>query len=170
MASGFESVINEMMAELAQQRESMTRLQQSIASVTGSATAPKRQLSVEVDSQGAITELKFLNQAYRSMSGAELASLIVETIREAQRDARTRLAEQVGSVGMAGAEIDDVLNGEIDWGTAFTDAMSVPKSFLDLLQRPPTDLLDGVDIEAVARDLGEGDAATGGNQQPGANK
>ncbi|GAB2931156.1 hypothetical protein GCM10027280_18470 [Micromonospora polyrhachis] len=152
MASGFEAAINEMLAELERQRESMTRMQQGLAAVTGSATAPKRQLSVVVDAHGEITELKFLNQSYRSMSATELANLIVTTIQEARRDARVRLAEQVGGVGVDGADLHDLVDGQVDWGRAFSDALTVPQPFLDMLQRPPTDLLDGVDLDRVDLD------------------
>ncbi|MBO4209043.1 YbaB/EbfC family nucleoid-associated protein [Micromonospora echinofusca] len=164
MASGFEAAINQMLAELAQQRENMTRFQDGFGSVSGTAMAPKRLLSVTVNAQGEITELKFLNQGYRSMAGAELASVIMTTIKEAQRDARSRLAEQVGSVGLPGAEVSDLVDGQVDWNAALNDALSVPQSFLDLLQRPPTDLLDGVDIDG-APGRTDGEAGTRARQQ-----
>lgn len=168
--SGFEAAINEMLAELGRQRESLTRLQQGMTSVTGTAVSPRRQVSVVVDAQGEILELKFLNQSYRSMPGTELASLIVATIREAQRDARARMVEEVGSIGVAGADVSDFAEGNVDWATAFTDALSVPQPFLDLLQRPPTDLLDDVDLDAeLSEHKGEGDVPVQ-RQEPGADK
>ncbi|MFI0793254.1 YbaB/EbfC family nucleoid-associated protein [Micromonospora rubida] len=170
MASGFEAAINEMLAELAQQRESMTRLQQGMASVTGSATAPKRQVSVVVDAQGDITELKFLGQSYRSMAASELSSVIMSTIKEARRDARARLADRAGDVGVAGANVGDLVGGEADWGAALTDAFTVPQPFLDLLQRPPTDLVDGIDLDTGSRrSTNEGETPTR-DQEPGDGK
>lgn len=167
MASGFEAAINQMLAELTQQRENMTRFQDGYASVTGTAVAPKRQLSVTVNAQGEITELKFLNQSYRSMAGAELASVIMTTIKEAQRDARSRLAEQVGGVGVPGADLPDLVDGQIDWNTALSDALSVPQSFLDLLQRPPTDLADGIDIDGRPSQVDAEAGTPPRNQEPG---
>jgi DNA-binding protein YbaB len=147
MSSGFDAMINSMLAELDKQREEMTRLQAAIASVTATATAPKRQVSVTVDARGEVTELKFLNQSYRSMSPAELAAVIVATIRDAQQQVRAALAEQTGGIGPAGATPADLADGTADWHTAFGEIFSMPESLVEALSKRPTDLLDGVDTD-----------------------
>ena len=158
MSSGFESMINDMMAELEKQRDDLARLQAGLASVSATATSPKRQVSVTVDARGGVTELKFLSQAYRSMSGTELASTIVATISDAQRQVRERLAEQAGQGGPPGATPADLANGTVDLQSAFTDIFSMPSSLLDALNKRPTDLLDGLDLdhpETVVEELRE---------------
>jgi DNA-binding protein YbaB len=136
MSGGFESAINEMMAELARQQEAMVRLHDGMKSIRGTATSPKRQLSVVVDARGQVSELKFLGQAYRTMSGPELATLIVATIEDAQRDARDRVAGHVGAPGMAGLDVRSALDGDIDWSQAFSHMTDPQQPLIELMRRP----------------------------------
>jgi len=137
MTSGFEAAMNAMLADLKQQQEDLVRLQTGLTDVTGTATAPKQQLSVTVDAKGGLTEVKFHGNGFRKMAAEELASLIVETTREAQQDARRALRDRVGDVGPAGADLGTLVDGEIDWSAAFADTFSLPQPLLDLLGAPP---------------------------------
>src|SRR4051812_12549200 len=142
MAHGFESILNEAMAELEKQRASLTRLHAGMEEVTGSARSKRRQVSVSVDARGDITELKFHGTAYRSLSPAELADIIVETIREAKQSAQSTLAESLRDVLPADAEVAEIVSGRYDWGTAFGDALTLPQPLVDLISGLGSPLFD----------------------------
>src|SRR3954464_11285812 len=111
MMPGFQSILNDAMAELDRHRESASRLHEGMEEVTGSARSKRRQVSVSVDARGDITELKFHGTAYRSLSPAELADIIVETIREAKQSAQATLAESLRDVLPADAEVAEIVSG-----------------------------------------------------------
>ncbi len=129
MGPGFESVLNEAMAELARQREGLTRLHHGMEETTGSAYSSRRQVSVTVDGRGEITELTFHGRAYRSLPPAELANMIVDTIRRARESARATMLESVHETLPKGADA----GGRYDWTAALDDAITLPQSLVDLL-------------------------------------
>lgn len=63
------------------------------AEISGSATAPRRAVKVTANAAGAITGVEFPSTAYRWMLPAELADVLVATIKEAQHAALTAVAE-----------------------------------------------------------------------------
>jgi len=141
MTSGFDSAINEMVADLRRQFENLARLQEGAQQISGSATSPRHQLTATVDSRGALTGIKFHGNAYRTMAPEELATLIVDTVRAAQRDARRLTFEYVGDIGVSESVFDELADGTIDWRNAFGDMFTLPQPLLDLLGTTPDDLL-----------------------------
>lgn len=141
MTSGFHAAINEMMAELRDQYEGMIRLQDSASKVSGTANSPRQQVTATVDSRGALTGIRFNGNSYRTMAPEELASMIVETVRAAQQNARRALREYVGDLGLPGADLDALADGTMDWRSAYSDTFTLPQPLLDLLGAAPTDLV-----------------------------
>ena len=91
MASAFDGMINDIMAEVERQRAKLVSMQEGFGGLTGYAEAKRRQLSVTVDGRGEILDLTFKGTSYRTMPPKELASLIVDTVQRAQRNARDAL-------------------------------------------------------------------------------
>ena len=133
MGPGFESILNEAMAELDKQRTNLNRLHGSMEEVTGSARSKRRQISVTVDARGDITEFKFHGTGYRNLSPAELADLIVQTIRQAREAAQGTLAESLHDSLPAGVSSADLAAGRVDWASAFSDALTLPQPLMDLI-------------------------------------
>jgi DNA-binding protein YbaB len=134
MTSAFEPVLNEMMAEIQKQRDELMRLQREMPEISGSARSKRRQVSATVDARGEVVELQFHGTGYRSLAPAELANIIVETIREARAEAQQHLWEVVGHSFPDGMGFAELADGTYDW----TDPLSLPKPLLDLLHSPPT--------------------------------
>ncbi|WP_238019665.1 YbaB/EbfC family nucleoid-associated protein [Dactylosporangium sp. AC04546] len=126
-------MLNEVMAEIGKQKASLSQLHDSIQEVTGSARSARRQVSVTVDARGDITGLTFHGNSYRNLAPAELADIIVTTIRQAQQSARTAVLESVSDSLPEGADVADIVSGRFDWGAAVTDAVTLPQSVVDLL-------------------------------------
>src|SRR5947207_6872711 len=133
MTSAFESMLNDMLAEIQKQREELMRFQRGVPDISGSARSKRRQVSATVDARGDLVELKFHGTGYRSLAPVELASIIVETIRDARAEAHRQLWDVVGETFPGGTGFADLISGDFDW----TESLSVPKPLLDLLQAPP---------------------------------
>lgn len=133
MMPGFQSILNDAMAELDRHRESASRLHEGMKEVTGSARSKRRQVSVTVDARGDITELKFHGTGYRALSPAELADTILDTIRLAREAAQSTLWESLHDTLPAGADVADLVSGRYDWNAAIGEAMTLPKPLMDLL-------------------------------------
>lgn len=166
MTSAFESMINDMMAEIQKQRESLVRLQQGAPEINGSARSKRRQVSATVDARGELIELKFHGTGYRSLAPAELATIIVDTVREAREEAHRQLWDVVGENFPNGTQFADLINGDYDW----TESLSLPAPLLELLRTPlpgqeepvtypggqrARDGGDDVDVETAGRDDGK---------------
>jgi YbaB/EbfC DNA-binding family protein len=134
MASAFEGIINEAMAELEKQRANLVSVQRNVAQVTGFAEAKRRQLSVRVDARGDIIELKFIGQGYRLLSPTELASTIVDTIRRARQDARNRLHESMAQSMPGAAKLSAVASGEVDWTESLEETLTIPEPLMNMLR------------------------------------
>jgi hypothetical protein len=70
---------------------------------------------VTVDSRGAVTGIKFLTGRYRSMPGAELAQLLVDTIEAARSDAMAATTERFRAFLPPGTPLLDMVNGTVDF-------------------------------------------------------
>jgi len=114
MTAAFENQIEKAQAELDRTREALGALQKNLAGSSYSVTDKNRTLTVTADSAGEVTEVKFLNRAYRTMAQAELGSLLVETIRAARAKAVSDLAEKFSGVLPAAAPIMQMVDGGLD--------------------------------------------------------
>jgi hypothetical protein len=143
MTSGFESAINEAMAELEKQRGELVRLSQGFNEITGEARSKRRQVSATVDARGDVVGLTFHGTGYRNLPPAELASVIVDTIRTARAAAQDRLWEELGDVMPEGAEWAEGMS-ETDWSKSIGESLALPQSLMDLLPGPQKDLFGQV--------------------------
>lgn len=163
MNAAFESMLNDMLAEIQKQRESLIRLQQGAPEISGSARSKRRQVSAVVDARGDLVELKFHGMGYRSLAPAELATIIVDTVCEARAEAQRQLWDIVGENFPDETQFAEIVNADYDW----TESLSLPKPLLDLIHASlpdqaetavfPGDLHSGhddrqVDAEAAVRD------------------
>ncbi len=137
MTSGFESAFERVLADIEKKREDLERIQRSLNESTGSARSARRQVSATVDARGEITALKFHGQGYRSLPPAELADIIVSTIREARVAARTQMWESVQDLAPNGAQISELINGDHEWSAQVGEVFSLPQPLMDLLKAPP---------------------------------
>jgi DNA-binding protein YbaB len=147
MTSAFESIISQVMADLEKQREELTRLQREMPEINGSAKSKRRQVSATVDARGDVVNLKFHGTGYRSLAPAELANVIIETIRDARAEAQKQLWDVVGDAFPEGMEFADLTTGNYDW----SDTLALPKPLLDMLEAAPA--TRGVEFEEFLGNL-----------------
>jgi hypothetical protein len=69
-----------------------------LAEVTVSATAPRKVVTITVGQHGQIIDMHFPSGAYRGMAPADLASTLMQTLRQAQAQAREEVALLTASV------------------------------------------------------------------------
>jgi hypothetical protein len=136
MTSGFESVFNEVLADIEKQKQALVRLQEQTTEITGAARSPRRQVSAKVDARGDLVELAFHGQAWRSLPPTELASLIVDTVRSAKEDAHAQLWESMDGFMPGSSEITKIAQGEIDWADVFTEK-ALPGPLMEILNSMP---------------------------------
>lgn len=69
-----------------------------LAGISVSATAPRNVVTVTVGQYGQIKDLSFPSAAYRGMAPADLAETLMNTLRQAQAQAREEVAILLASV------------------------------------------------------------------------
>ncbi|SNY69848.1 YbaB/EbfC family nucleoid-associated protein [Paractinoplanes atraurantiacus] len=121
MTSPMHNRLEEMMAELERHKAAIGDLQNGLASSETNVTSKSRAITVTVDGQGELTGIRFVTNAYRSMAPAELASLIVETVREAREKSRAHAVQLFSQVMPSGIPIMEMLNGPVDFDSAMAD-------------------------------------------------
>jgi YbaB/EbfC DNA-binding family len=77
---------------------STTEIDQRLAGIAVSATAPRQVVTITVGQYGQIKDLCFPSAAYRGMAPADLAEALLSTLRRAQAQAREEVAIVLASV------------------------------------------------------------------------
>ncbi|MFF3371490.1 YbaB/EbfC family nucleoid-associated protein [Streptomyces sp. NPDC002680] len=85
-----EALLKEIQADFERTRDTFLEVQRNLSSLESAAESPDRMMSVTVDAQGQLSSLTFRGTGYRSMAPAQLADLIVSTVRRAQHDLQAR--------------------------------------------------------------------------------
>ncbi|GGM63412.1 YbaB/EbfC family nucleoid-associated protein [Dactylosporangium sucinum] len=114
MSTSWHEEIERAYAELEQSQQAIAQVQHDMAGRTITATSKNRTVSVVVDAQGEVLDVKFPTRAYRSMPTPELSALLVETIGQARRQATAELASMFSAVLPQATPIADMLNGTAD--------------------------------------------------------
>lgn len=109
-----EQMLADAMDALRQRRAALTRLRTDLGAVSETATAPRRVVSATVGPRGELTELRFPTGVYRSLTPAELATVITKTVADAQAQARARWAELLAPLLPGGLSAEAVLAGTAD--------------------------------------------------------
>ncbi|MFJ8582306.1 YbaB/EbfC family nucleoid-associated protein [Micromonospora sp. NPDC093277] len=123
MADQAQAKVDEMYADFNRQREAFAEASRDIATGTFTVTAKRRAFQVTVDGQGNLTEIKFLTGAYRTMPGAELGSLLLETITAARRQAVDAGIAHFERLMPAQLPLTEILGGSFDGDKMFADAL-----------------------------------------------
>ena len=123
MSSPFQERIEQAQAEFERSQAAIAGLQQELAGSRTTVTSKNRALSITLDSQGELAEIKFLTRSYRTMPSVELAQLLVDTVGEARRKALSEMAARFQSVLPAGAAVLDMINGTVDFDQMMREAI-----------------------------------------------
>ena len=100
-------------ADFTQLGARLTGLRRDLADTRTVVTSRDRGLTVTADATGAIVEIRFLTQAYRSMAGAELAALLVKTMSAAREQAGSAVIQSFQEL-LPDLPIADIVAGVAD--------------------------------------------------------
>jgi DNA-binding protein YbaB len=78
-----QAQIDRITAEMEETRANLTQAQERVAKISRTERSKNRAASVTVDAHGRVTGIEFHGTKYRAMAPAELADLLVTTIRAA---------------------------------------------------------------------------------------
>lgn len=113
MSTPLHNSLEQAQAELANTMATFQEVRQRLADAGTTVTSKNRAVSVALDAQGNVSEIKFLTSGYRAMAPAELGALLVSTIAEARAVVTSQLAELFEPM-MPGGSALDVLSGDFD--------------------------------------------------------
>lgn len=121
MSSPLQDQLEEALAEYQKQRAGLKALQERMAELSSTATAPRNVVSVTVDTHGQVTGVGFPTSAYKNMTPTELANVVCDTARKAQAMAREKTAELVESMMPTGLSGRPVELGKFDVDRLFPE-------------------------------------------------
>lgn len=116
MADETDSHLDALYEEYQRQRANLADLHRRMSEVSGTAVSPRREVSVTVTNQGAITELKFPTNAYKKLAPTELAELLTSTIAKAQEQVRGQSADIIAPLLPEGIDAGAIMAGSADIG------------------------------------------------------
>lgn len=95
MANPLREQLEEAFRKFEHNNDAIATIQQKLQEATTVITSKNRAVAVTVDGHGELSEIKFLNSAYRRMSPSELGALLKETIGQARAEAADNLMAMV---------------------------------------------------------------------------
>jgi DNA-binding protein YbaB len=113
MPAGQDGFLEDLLAQYQRQRSALAELHQRMQQVSATALSPRRELSVTYSHSGGVTDIKFLNSAYRRLAPNELSDLIMATVREAKDKAATEAAEVIAPAVPNGLNPQDLVRGKL---------------------------------------------------------
>lgn len=93
MSDPFSAATEALAEEYRRQIASFDDLKRQLEAVEGTAVSPRRELTVTMGNHGVLKELKFLSNAHRKLTAAELSDLVNRTITDARAQADAGIAE-----------------------------------------------------------------------------
>jgi DNA-binding protein YbaB len=112
MTTPFEEMASELMTRLEARREQAARLQRQVTEVAETATAAREAVRVTVGPQGELRGLEFPASAYKRLTPAELAEVIMKTYQQAREQASAAVRDLLGAAGHGGTDIASLLGAE----------------------------------------------------------
>jgi DNA-binding protein YbaB len=126
MSSPLHNQIQQRLVELRERRQVMARIQQELAETQTTVASKNHAISVTVDSRGELADIRFRTNSYRTMAPAELAQLLMDTVKAARTEARAAVAEAFAPLLPAGTPLLDMMNGTVDFEAMMRDTIPMP--------------------------------------------
>jgi len=130
MSSSPQDQLDRTLEEYRRKREDLRGLHERMARISATVTAPRKVVSITVGQQGDVTALTFPSGAYKSMVPAELAAVVLETVRQAQAKVREELATMMEPMMPPGFAVRDLLAGKADLDRLLPDEPGLDGVFL----------------------------------------
>jgi DNA-binding protein YbaB len=107
-------MIENLRAEQRRRFEELGKTQDQLRALSHTVVAPRRVVSVTVGHGGAVKDIKFPNGAYKNLAPAELASVVLKTIKDAQDQVALEAADIIAPTLPPGMDARKLFTGEAD--------------------------------------------------------
>lgn len=107
-----------------EQQAKLADFQQKIAETTTVVDSRNKMLTVTLDGNGELRDLKFNTTGYRSMAPAELSAVILETLQKARGQSMETMQEVMDDAGIGGnINVKDLTSEDADFSAVLGKVM-----------------------------------------------
>lgn len=114
MSSPQSEQIEQLREQYRRQFAELRDTQQRLAELSCTVTAPRQVVVVTVGHGGAVKDVRFPGAAHKRMAPAELASVVLKTIVDAQRQVAGQAAEVIAPTLPPGVDARKLMSGDVD--------------------------------------------------------
>ncbi|WP_243791922.1 YbaB/EbfC family nucleoid-associated protein [Saccharopolyspora gloriosae] len=97
-----------------EEQAKLTEFQRKLAETTTVVESRNHMVTVTLDGNGELSELKFNTTAYRSMAPAQLSAAITEVLQQARQESLETMQKLMGRSPVPGYELSDLTSGQAD--------------------------------------------------------
>jgi DNA-binding protein YbaB len=123
MSTSGQDLIKEATEELRRQQERLLKVRAKLADTSTKVRSKDGMVTVTVDARGQLSSINFNSQKFRRIAPAELGSILVETIVQAQAQSRERVLRAFKPLLPQGLDVPGVMAGKTDLNKMFDDAV-----------------------------------------------
>ncbi|MFI1829722.1 YbaB/EbfC family nucleoid-associated protein [Streptomyces sp. NPDC020412] len=106
-------------ARLEQTRQAVAAAEQQLRSSSVTVRSRDRSVEVTVNSQGHLTDLRFLDGKYRTMGSAQLAAAVIEAARQGQAEMARTVLDAFQPLSETVGDRPHIEGSGVDWGNVF---------------------------------------------------
>ncbi|NLU81065.1 YbaB/EbfC family nucleoid-associated protein [Micromonospora sp. HNM0581] len=121
--------LEEALSMLAEEQRKLEEFQRRMNEASTTVESANKMVAATFDGRGELVRLEFTNTRYRTMAPAELASLLLETLRRGREKSFAKVSELAGRDVLPGVSFGQLAAGKVDLHE-MTESMM--RSMLDL--------------------------------------
>lgn len=119
MRETIEQRLARAIADLETTQTEVARAERELADASATVRSPDRAVQVTVSAQGDLTELKFLDDKYRTMSATQLAASVLEAAQEARAVMARRVMDTFEPFTRPSDAVPEMTGVNVDWQKIF---------------------------------------------------
>ncbi|WP_105975429.1 YbaB/EbfC family nucleoid-associated protein [Streptomyces geranii] len=119
MRETIEQRLAQAMADLESTQTAVARAERELADASATVRSPDRSVRVTVSAQGDLTELKFLDDKYRTMSATQLAASVLAAVQEARGVMARRVMDTFEPFTRPSDAVPEMTGVNVDWQKIF---------------------------------------------------
>ncbi|WP_016700245.1 YbaB/EbfC family nucleoid-associated protein [Actinoalloteichus spitiensis] len=104
------------LAEFEKQQARLIKLQEDISQASTTVDSDNKMLTVTLDGNGQLREIKVNTTQYRKMTPKELAEVLTKTLRKANSEHLKSMGELMGGSPIPNVDFEDFASGRSDFG------------------------------------------------------
>ncbi|GAA4531756.1 YbaB/EbfC family nucleoid-associated protein [Amycolatopsis samaneae] len=108
-----DQAVDQAWAKLEEEKEKLAELGKHWDEASTTIRAKDQSLEMTFDGRGELTELTFNPSKYREMPPAQLASVIIETLRKGRAESQQKMSELMGTPAIPGLDLDGLISGKV---------------------------------------------------------